>query len=233
MTQEILPSGATQDLSYLGALNELFKNKKPEERISLFYQHPAFKNNRIVLTSSFGATAVYLLHLLHKLQIRQDVFFLNTHYHFSETLAYKNQLTALFDLHVIELFPEEWKNRFTREHEVWKSDPDLCCSVNKVEPMLRVKEEADIWMSGLMGWQNDYRQNLDFFQWHDGILKFYPIIDISKEEVSDYLKNHHLPEHPLKPLGYESIGCQQCTFKGSGRQGRWSGQSKTECGLHR
>ncbi|WKN30443.1 phosphoadenylyl-sulfate reductase [Porifericola rhodea] len=213
-------------------LNAIFKALSPEERIKALYANNDLRQKNIILTSSFGTTAVYLLHLYYKMNIRQEVYFLDTTFHFDETIVYKNKLKQMFDLEVKELHPEDWKNAFTRENKLWKSDPDLCCSVNKVEPMLQIKQEADIWVSGLMGWQNEHRKNLDIFQVQDGTLKFYPIIDVKEEDVKDYLIKWALPVHPLKPLGYESIGCKHCTFKGRGRAGRWSGQAKTECGLH-
>jgi phosphoadenosine phosphosulfate reductase len=217
----------------LHELNHDYAGLQPAERIARLYRQPLFADQRVILTSSFGTTAVFLLHLLQELQISQPVYFLNTGYHFRETLAYKERLRELFSLPIIELTPEDWKHRYTRENKTWKNDPDLCCTVNKVEPMEQVRQQADIWMSGLMSWQNTHRKNLDYFQWQDGLLKFYPIIDVSEAAVEAYIKKHKLPVHPLKPMGYESVGCSHCTFKGKGRQGRWHGQSKTECGLHR
>ncbi len=214
-------------------LNAIFKEMSSEERIRAFYQNTSLCSKKTILTSSFGTTAVYLLHIFYRQNIQQKVHFLNTGFHFEETLAYKNQLSQLFDLEVVELFPEYWKNQFARQHQLWKTDPDLCCSVNKVEPMLQIRQVADIWVSGLMGWQNSHRQNLDIFQQQEGILKFYPLIDVEEEEVKAYLKKWALPVHPMKPLGYDSIGCKHCTMKGKGRMGRWAGKPKTECGLHR
>lgn len=214
-------------------LNAIFISMTPEERIRAFYGNRSLSQERVLLTSSFGTTAVFLLHLFYRENIHQPVHFLNTTYHFEETLEYKAELTRLFDLEVIELKPEEWKNKFTRENQLWKTDPDLCCSVNKVEPMLTIKKQANVWISGLMSWQNDYRRQMDIFQKKDGVLKFYPILDVEEEEANQYLTKFNLPIHPLKPLGYESIGCTHCTFKGKGRAGRWSGKAKTECGLHR
>jgi len=214
-------------------LNTLFKELSPEERIRAFYENTSLRNRRVILTSSFGTTAVYLLHLFYRQNIRQEIIFLNTGFHFRETLAYKERLMSNFDLHVKELLPEDWKHTFAREQQLWKTDPDLCCSVNKVEPMLQIKKSADIWISGLMGWQNSHRRNLNIFQPQEGVLKFYPLIDVEEETVRQYIEKWDLPVHPLKPLGYESIGCQHCTFKGKGRQGRWLGKAKTECGLHR
>ena len=219
----------------LEALNRQYKAMTPTERIAAFYKCVQNENgeNNVLMTSSFGTTAVYLLHLYYDLGIRQKVYFLDTTYHFEETLAYKAQLTRLFDLEIAELKPEEWKNKFTRENEVWKTDPDLCCSVNKVEPLQSIKAEADFWISGLMSWQNDNRQNKEIFEEKDGVIKFYPILDVTEAEALQYIEENQLPVHPLKPLGYESIGCKHCTFKGKGRAGRWIDTVKTECGLHR
>lgn len=213
-------------------LNTLFKELSPEERLRAFYENTSLKNRKVILTSSFGTTAVYLLHLFYRQNIRQEVVFLNTGFHFQETLAYKELLSSKFDLKVKELQPEDWKHAFARKQSLWKTDPDLCCSVNKVEPMLQIKKTADIWISGLMGWQNSYRRNLNIFQWQEGVLKFYPLIDVEEDTVRQYIEKWDLPIHPLKPLGYESIGCKHCTFKGRGRQGRWFGINKSECGLH-
>ena len=221
------------DAEDITRLNTIFKEMSPPERLRAFYCNESLRDGKILLTSSFGTTAVFLLHLFYRSNIQQPVHFLNTTYHFEETMAYKAELTRLFDLKIIELHPEEWKNKFTRENKLWETDPDLCCSVNKVEPMLTVKNQADVWVSGLMAWQNETRKSLDVFQSRDGVLKFYPIIDVTEEEAQTYLQRYDLPTHPLKPLGYESIGCKHCTFKGKGRAGRWSGQAKTECGLHK
>lgn len=214
-------------------LNCIFSSMTPDERIRAFYSNKSLSGSRVFLTSSFGTTAVFLLHLFYKQNIKQPVHFLDTTYHFDETLLYKAQLTKMYDLEVVELHPEDWKNKFTREHQLWKTDPDLCCSVNKVEPMLTIRKQADVWVSGLMGWQNEHRKQMDIFEVKEGVLKFYPIIDVTEEDANQYIEKFNLPVHPLKPLGYESIGCKHCTFKGRGRNGRWAGKAKTECGLHK
>lgn len=227
---EQLDVNSDQDIE---RLNSIFSSMTPEERIRAFYSNQSLSGNRVLLTSSFGTTAVFLLHLFYRENTRQPVHFLDTSYHFEETLQYKAELTRLFDLEIIELKPEEWKNKFTREHQLWKTDPDLCCSVNKVEPLITIKKQADVWISGLMSWQNEHRKQMDIFQKKDGVLRFYPIVDVTEEEANDYIEKFSLPVHPLKPLGYESIGCKHCTFKGRGRSGRWAGSAKTECGLHK
>ncbi len=214
-------------------LNCIFTGMTPEDRVRAFYTNRSLSQHKVLLTSSFGTTAVFLLHLFYRENIRQTVHFLDTTYHFDETLQYKATLTRLFDLHVVELKPEAWKNTFTREHQLWQTDPDLCCSVNKVDPLLNIRKQADVWVSGLMSWQNEHRRVMDIFQEKDGMLKFYPIIDVTEEEANSYLEKFNLPVHPLKPLGYESVGCKHCTFRGQGRNGRWAESAKTECGLHK
>lgn len=218
--------------SDLERLNATFSEMNPEERIRSFYQNTSLCRKKIILTSSFGTTAVYLLHLFYRQDIRQTVTFLDTGFHFKETLQYKNELKRRFDFTIHEVRPEEWKHQFAQRQRLWKSDPDLCCSVNKVEPMLKTKNAAAVWISGLMKWQSAHRRNLQIFQRQDGILKFNPILDVEEAEVQEYIDKWNLPVHHLRKSGYESIGCSHCTLKGKGRRGRWEGKPKTECGLH-
>ena len=83
-----------------------------------------------------------------------------------------------------------------------------------------------------MGWQSDHRASLNIFEERRGIIKFNPMLDVSKEERDAYIATHNVPFHPMVAEGYESIGCSHCTVKGEGRAGRWQGKEKTECGLH-
>ena len=160
------------------------------------------------------------------------IYFIDTGYHFKETLIYKDYLTKLYDLRVENIRAENWKHEFTLKDETWKKDPDFCCSVNKVEPLEGLKEQFNVWVSGLMSWQSDHRTTLDIFEDRNGILKFYPLLDVSREERDNYIREHHLPFHPLISKGYYSIGCEHCTIPGKGRSGRWNNNPKTECGLH-
>lgn len=209
-------------------LNKKYGPLSPEERIKTLYED----FSKVLFTSSFGTTAVFLLHLFSKTRPGEKVHFLDTTYHFPETLEYKKQLTELFNLNVVELKGEEWRNKFTREDKTWEKDPDLCCSVNKVEPLEKIKPGHEAWVSGLMSSQNEYRNPLKIFEEKGNIIKFFPIIDVSEEEANQYIQKHHLPEHPLKAKGYNSIGCTHCTVAGKAREGRWINKSKTECGLH-
>lgn len=209
-------------------LNKKYSSLSPEERIKELYND----FSKILFTSSFGTTAIYLLHLFSKVNPEQEIYFLDTTYHFLETLEYKKQLTEKYKLNVIDLKGDDWRNKFTRDDKTWEKDPDLCCSVNKVEPLEKIKPEFEIWVSGLMKSQNEHRAELKIFEQKSGIIKFYPIIDITEKEATKYIKENKLPEHPLTSQGYNSVGCTHCTTKGKSREGRWINKSKTECGLH-
>ena len=213
------------DLNYL---NEKYRKLTPEERLIEIYKD----FDDILLTSSFGTTAVYQLYLFRKAGIKQPVHFIDTSYHFHETLDYKEKLTTLFDLNVIDILPDKEQNEFSRIGELWRYDPDQCCHINKVEPFEKIRDQYEIWISGLMSWQSSHRENLNIFEEKKGVIKFYPILDVSEKEALKVIEENNLPMHPLKPLGYESIGCKHCTLKGKKRKGRWAQTVKTECGLH-
>ena len=83
-----------------------------------------------------------------------------------------------------------------------------------------------------MKWQSKHRNNLKIFEKRGDILKFYPMLDITKDEREELIKKYHLPFHPLQIKGYFSLGCKQCSKPGKGREGRWNNNLKTECGLH-
>jgi phosphoadenosine phosphosulfate reductase len=212
----------------LAALNEKYIPLTPQERVRELYRD----FSRVLFTSSFGTTSAILLHLFRQVKPEQPVHFLDTTYHFSETLQYKDQLTKLLGLNVINVAPEEWKNKFTTEDQTWRKDPDLCCSINKVEPLDRLKNGFEVWVSGLMRAQNVYRKQMNIFEQKESIIKFYPIIDLSEADAKKYIEENQLPPHPLLAHGFSSVGCIHCTVKGRGREGRWVNRSKTECGLH-
>ena len=151
---------------------------------------------------------------------------------FEETLKYKEELTRLYGLKVESIGANKIDNDFTTRNETWKTTPEFCCDINKVRPLSLIKQRFNLWVSGLMEWQSDHRSTLDIFELRNGILKFYPLLDVSKEEREVYIKEHKLPFHPLVAKGYSSVGCKHCTVPGEGRSGRWNNHPKTECGLH-
>jgi phosphoadenosine phosphosulfate reductase len=214
----------------LDRLNDIFTPLSPQERIKRLYHY--FKPEDVLYTSSFGTKSVFLLHLVSSIQANQKVHFINTGYHFPETIAYKQQLARLFGLDVQDIKPDATQHNVTKREKTWQHEPALCCSINKVLALEAIKPHYKVWISGVMGYQTNHRSDLNVFEWIDGMLKFHPIIDIDEGAFLYHLSYHNLPGHPLEKVGYGSIGCSHCTAKGAGRTGRWKGIRKTECGLH-
>jgi phosphoadenosine phosphosulfate reductase len=186
----------------------------------------------VLVTSSFGTTSVVLLHMVSRIKPNCPIYFIDTGYHFKETISYKERLTRLLDLNVIDLRPDPSGHAHTFKEELWNDNPDKCCEINKVEPLERIKAKYKVWMSGLIGFQNRHRNSLPIMDDDKDMLKFYPFIDWNTSLVEEYIEVHGLPQHPLKEEGYHSVGCTHCTAPGEGRKGRWNNLSKTECGLH-
>lgn len=214
----------------IAALNQRYQALSAKERIAQLYKD--FKQNEVMLTSSFAATSAFLLKLVSEVNPQQTVFFIDTGYHFDETLEYKTYLTEKYGLTVTSIQALKEEHEFTTKDQTWTKNPDFCCSINKVKPLDAIKQHYTVWMSGLMKWQSDHRATLDIFEERNGILKFYPLLDISKETRDAYIAEHDLPFHPLVAKGYHSIGCKHCTIPGEDRNGRWNNNPKTECGLH-
>ncbi len=192
-----------------------------------------FDQEKILISSSFGATSSVLLHQLGKVAPNHPVYFINTGYLFEETIRYKDIIGKQFGLNnIIEVMPNSGKHAFTEKNKTYQTNQDLCCFINKIEPMEKLKEGKEVWVSGLFRYQNQNRAKLRLFEPKDQLLKFHPIIDMSKEDVQLYMDVYDLPKHSLSYQGYGSIGCTHCTAKGDDREGRWLNTNKTECGLH-
>ena len=160
------------------------------------------------------------------------VHFIDTTYHFEETLTFRDLLIERYKLNVVNIFPDANENILTKEEQWWFTKPDECCAVNKVKPLASLKSKYKVWISGIMGFQTPQRLNMSIFEDQNGILKFNPFIDLTEGEYLYWSSLYKLPEHPLTALGFDSIGCMPCTSRGQGRNGRWAGKAKIECGLH-
>jgi phosphoadenosine phosphosulfate reductase len=211
-------------------LNNRYLSLDFEARLHKLYDD--FKPEKIMVTSSFAATSAYFLHIISRIRPEQIVFFIDTGFHFPETLMYRNYLIKRYHLIVEDLKADDYQHRYSEKEKLYETDPDFCCTINKINPLEAIKPDYDIWISSLMRWQTDHRAGLDIFEERRGIIKFNPMIDVTREERDTYIREHNLPFHPLVESGYSSIGCTHCTVKGEGRSGRWVGKPKTECGLH-
>jgi len=223
-------SRRTHTAKEIAALNKKYHNLSPTARIHQLYKD--FEVDEIMLTSSFAATSALLLREFSLVNPAQKIHFIDTGYHFEETLIYKEYLTKLYGLEVQSIGASKDEHDFTTKDETWRKNPEFCCAINKVSPLDTIKRNFSIWVSGLMEWQSDHRASLDIFEERGGILKFYPLLDITEDERKNYITHHHLPFHPLVGQGYNSIGCKHCTVPGEDRRGRWNNSPKTECGLH-
>jgi phosphoadenosine phosphosulfate reductase len=211
-------------------LNERYQPLNFEARLNMLYQD--FKPEKVMVTSSFAATSAYFLHIISRFRPEQVIFFIDTGFHFPETLLYRDYLIGLYHLKVKDLKADSYQHQYSENEKLYEKDPDFCCTINKISSLEAIKPNYDIWMSSLMSWQTDHRAGLAIFEERRGIIKFNPMIDVSREERDAYILEHKLPFHPLVNEGYTSIGCTHCTVKGEGRSGRWMGKPKTECGLH-
>lgn len=203
----------------------------------------AYQNRGLKLfaTSSFQTYSLPMLHILSRIDPEIPIYFLNTGYHFPETLSFKEQVTQQLGLNVIDLKPVIPKHlqRDSNGHLYFASDPDLCCHLNKVQPLEPVLAEKDVWITGV---RRDQSQNRGGMQAEEAApqdtIRYHPMLDFDKQKIVRYLKAYDLPRHPLGLKGYISIGCEPCTKRvkpdevGNEREGRWSGLNKTECGLH-
>jgi phosphoadenosine phosphosulfate reductase len=194
---------------------------------------------KVVASSSFQTQSVPLLHIISQVCPEMPVIFIDTGFHFLETLAFRDELQARYGLNIVVMHPAIGKDQILAKYGegLYRRDPDLCCYINKVEPMQRALSGARAWVSGVRRDQTAHRSNLRVLEPHaSGLLKVHPMINWTRDQIWDYIHAHMLPSHPLSSVGYASIGCVPCTRPVSAgedeRAGRWAGTGKNECGLH-
>ena len=186
------------------------------------------------VTSSFQAEDVVLVHLLREVKPDIPVLFLETFHHFPQTLAYRDEIAAKWNLNLINLKAPE------PSIGLWQTSTDDCCARHKVGPLFGALEGYDTWFTGLRREQSPSRANLQHvepFTLTSGtpLRKVSPLAEWTMKDVWQYAKAHDIPLMPLYELGYSSIGCEPCTSlpldPSNPRSGRWQGQ-KLECGIH-
>jgi phosphoadenosine phosphosulfate reductase len=197
---------------------------------------------RFTVTSSFGAESAVLLHMVSQVAPTVPVLFLDTDFHFSETIDYRRRLARDLGLTVLDvrpaLSPAQQAKRFGEA--LFDRDPDACCALRKTEPLRRALTMYDGWATGVRRVQTPERAATPIVEArrHDDrwLVKVAPLADWTDADVLAYQEQHDLPFHPLVHAGYRSIGCQPCTLPVAqgvdARAGRWAAFGKTECGLH-
>lgn len=190
-------------------------------------------------TSSFQSHSLVLLHILSRIDKTIPVYFINTGYHFPETVKFRDEVTALFGVHTVDLKSDvpKFMQRDADGKLLFTSDPDHCCYLNKTQPMEAILMSHDVWVNGVRADQSAVRAAMKVEQpARHGCTRFHPMLDWTPKMIWQYQKEYNLPRHPLEEKGYISIGCEPCTRKVDPemqeREARWFGMNKVECGLN-
>ena len=194
----------------------------------------------VMLTCSFQHDGVVLAHMLHAIAPEAPIVFINTGFHFPETLAYRDEIVRRLGLRLVELEPIMPRPEFAARYglDLYARNPDLCCHINKVEPLKRYLPSVRAWVNGRRRDQASTRAAIPIVEelQQGALYKVNPLASWTSKDTFYYLERHGIPTHPLFEQGYTSIGCAPCTRPplagGDERSGRWAGQAKTECGLH-
>src|SRR4051794_16267559 len=212
--------------SDMAALNEQFDTAPASEiirwAVDMFHPH-------LALTASM--TDAVLIDLAVKVDPSVEVVFIDTGYHFPETLDTVEVVRRKYGLNLRMMTVPH------HDEELWKVDPENCCSAIKVGQLDRALMGKEAWMSGLRRAESPSRAEAPILSLDlRGLVKINPIATWSELDVQGYINDHDVPVNPLVNQGYPSIGCQPCTHPvapgADPRSGRWAGSDKTECGLH-
>ncbi|MEV6792039.1 phosphoadenylyl-sulfate reductase [Streptomyces sp. NPDC051320] len=193
---------------------------------------------RFCVTSSMEDAVV--AHLASRVVPGVDVVFLDTGYHFPETIGTRDAVAAVMDVNVITLLPWQTVEEQDAEYgpKLHDRDPDLCCALRKVKPLEDGLKNYGAWATGLRRDESSTRANTPVVGWDEKRqkVKISPIARWTQDDVDAYVAEHGVLTNPLLMDGYPSIGCAPCTRRveegEDARAGRWAGRNKTECGLH-
>lgn len=217
-------------------LNERFKGSEPDEILQWGFRK--FGKN-MVLGTGFGPSGMLLIHRIFSLNIPVTVFYLDTNLLFPETYRLRDELEERFGIEILPVSGLSLDEQ-AKKHgdELWKTDPDKCCYLRKVEPLQNYLSDKKAWVTGVRRSQSDTRQQTEIIEWDpmNRVVKINPLAQWTNDDVWNYIKIHELPYNSLHDEGYPTIGCIPCTEpadpKKDERSGRWKNLSKTECGIH-
>jgi phosphoadenosine phosphosulfate reductase len=237
-----LSQASAQELAEMAReINEQFAPLDADARLTKAHEMFGYS---VIATSSFGKDAALLLHHLYRLQLPVRVFFIDTGFHFPETLAYRQTLADKWNLRMeIVSSADPGRRQYADTDSLGQiriRDTDACCGINKVavQRAFLGRKDVSAFLSALRRDQSETRRDTPFALVQRGRLKICPFADWPQDQVDLYLHLWETPAHPLAEAGYTSIGCSPltCTQRptdGQGaRSGRWAGETKTECGLH-
>jgi phosphoadenosine phosphosulfate reductase len=186
-----------------------------------------FGEDKLALAASWQKETAVLVDLVRRHAPGARIFTLDTGVLFEETYDTWRRIEDHYGI-TIDRYTGEWVDG------LWTQDPDACCAMRKVKPLRRALDTVDAWITGLRRDQAAARAGTPKLAWDaaNGKWKAAPLADWTEKDVWRYIAEHDVPYNPLHDRGYASIGCTHCTKPGTGRDGRWAGSEKTECGLH-
>ncbi|RCW40808.1 phosphoadenosine phosphosulfate reductase [Halopolyspora algeriensis] len=181
-----------------------------------------------------------LIDLAAKAKPGVDILFLETGYHFAETIGTRDAVEQLYDVTIVNAMPEQTveEQDASEGPQLYSRDPNRCCHLRKVLPLRNTLARYEAWVTGIRRVEAPTRANTPIVDWDErnSLVKVNPLAAWTDEDVDSYIAEHNVLVNPLVPAGFPSIGCQPCTAKpapgADPRSGRWAGTSKTECGLH-
>jgi phosphoadenosine phosphosulfate reductase len=195
---------------------------------------------QVALATGFGPEGCVLIDMLAQIDRRARIFYLDTNLHFAETYALIKRLEFRYGISLerraTELSLEAQEQAFGAK--LWETEPDRCCQLRKVEPLVEALADLRAWITGIRRDQSLGRANAQAIERDPkfGLIKINPLIRWSSIDVWKYIVTHDVPYNPLHDRGFPSIGCAPCTTQVKAgedpRAGRWRGVAKTECGLH-
>jgi phosphoadenosine phosphosulfate reductase len=195
--------------------------------------------DELCLSCSWQKQSSVLVHMVSGLGLALAVVELDTHLFFKETYETREQLVERYGLNLVVPDVITVAEQHKREGpNLWESDPDRCCHIRKVEPLLRALEPYGAWVSGIRREQSPSRAGTPKVEWSGryDVWKIHPLADWSEDRVWRYILDNDIAYNPLHDAGYRSIGCIPCTRPTrpdeEERAGRWAGSDKLECGLH-
>ena len=194
---------------------------------------------RLCLSCSWQKQSSVLVHMVSELALEVEIVELDTHLFFKETYETRERLVERYGLSLIQPEVLTVAEQHKREGpNLWETNPDRCCHIRKVEPLINVLRPYDAWVSGIRRDQSPSRAGARKVERSEryGVWKIQPLADWSEEDVWAYIMANDIPYNPLHDAGYRSIGCIPCTRPTSPdeeeRAGRWAGSDKLECGIH-
>ncbi|MDT0305103.1 phosphoadenylyl-sulfate reductase [Streptomonospora wellingtoniae] len=194
--------------------------------------------DRLCMTSSMADAL--MVDLASRVVPGIDVLFLDTGYHFAETIGTRDAAAAVYPINLINVQPQRSVAEQDRDlgPRLHGRNPNICCHLRKVEPLQRALEPYDAWLTGLRRDEATTRRSTRVVQWdrRKRMVKINPIARWTREEADSYIEENGVLVNPLQYDGYPSIGCAPCTRRVADgddpRSGRWAGLNKTECGIH-